>query len=122
GEFLFKGIHLERTGKIGAQCHHFGTLAAEFEQAGAEAAAGILLVEYGVVGHGWEGSGGPLIEAVKLVRVEVWACLRLRIAWGFARRSLVKAGSGFSLQVRGRQMHGLWAFRCNPSRGIPSRE
>jgi hypothetical protein len=52
GEVLLEGVHLQRTGEVGAQGHHFRVGLAEFVQAGTEAAAGVLLVEYGV-GDSW---------------------------------------------------------------------
>jgi len=56
--FFGEGVHLQRTGEVGTEGHHTLIARAEFEEAGAETAAGVLLVEDGVSAHGREGSEG----------------------------------------------------------------
>ena len=43
-EFFLKGIHLETAGQVGAECDDLRVAAAQFEEPGAKAGAGVFLV------------------------------------------------------------------------------
>jgi hypothetical protein len=62
GVGLFKGVHLERAGEVGAEGHHVGVGVAQLGQASAEAAAGVFRFGVGEVFHGMVGGVKILIE------------------------------------------------------------